>query len=69
MAKQIHNGGKQKAVKAVRVQDKVFKTIPFDLSNKIEVIIDHRTKIYIDKGQDIEKARQNFLKKQKTKRF
>jgi hypothetical protein len=32
-----------------------------DLSKLKEVIIDHRTKIYIDPSEDIEKARERYL--------
>jgi hypothetical protein len=32
-----------------------------DLSKLKEVIIDHRTKIYIDPSADIEKARERYL--------
>lgn len=37
-----------------------------DLSKLKEVIIDHRTKIYIDPEADIEEARSRYLSRNKT---
>jgi hypothetical protein len=39
-----------------------------DLSKLKEVIIDHRTKIYIPQGADIEEARNRYLSRITTKR-
>jgi hypothetical protein len=39
-----------------------------DLSTMIEVIIDHRTKIYITPGSDIEEAKNRYLLRNSTKR-
>jgi hypothetical protein len=39
-----------------------------DLSSLIEVIIDHRTRIYITPGSDIEEARNRYLSRNITKR-
>ncbi len=39
-----------------------------DLSKLREVIIDHRTKIYIAPGADIEEARIRFMNRNPTKR-
>jgi hypothetical protein len=39
-----------------------------DLSKLKEVIIDHRTKIYIDPGADIEEAKNRYLSRITTRR-
>jgi hypothetical protein len=39
-----------------------------DLSKLIEVIIDHRTRIYITPGADIEEARNRYLSRITTRR-
>jgi hypothetical protein len=39
-----------------------------DLSKLTEVIIDHRTKIYIAPGADIEEARNRYLLRNSTRR-
>lgn len=39
-----------------------------DLSKMIEVVIDHRTKIYIPAGSDIEEARNRYMIRNAEKR-
>lgn len=41
----------------------LFKTREVDLNTKIRVVIDKRTTIYINAGQDPEEARENYLAK------
>lgn len=45
-----------------------FKTRIVDYNELIEVVIDHKTKIYIKKGEDKEAAKKRFLQRlSKTK--
>lgn len=53
----------QRQEKASRKQDKVFKTIPDDLSNKVPVKINDKTTIYIAKGRNPDQAKERFIKK------
>jgi hypothetical protein len=39
-----------------------------DLSKLKEVIIDHRTKIYIDPGKDVEEARTRYMSRVSTRK-
>lgn len=44
-------------------RDRVFKTKPLDLSQKIAVRLDAKTIVYVSKPYNIEKLRKKYLKK------
>ena len=53
--------GKQKAV-TVSTRNSVFKTVPVDLTDKIKLVLDNKTTIYVEPGKDIEKVKQKWLR-------
>lgn len=42
---------------------RVFKTVPFDKTGKVEYILDHKTTIIAKPGKSIDKLREKYLKK------
>ncbi|MFN8242343.1 MAG: hypothetical protein U0X39_16530 [Bacteroidales bacterium] len=39
-----------------------------DLSKLVEVVIDHRTKIYVAQGTDVDEAREKYLARNPSRR-
>jgi hypothetical protein len=50
-------------------EKKIINFKPPDLSKMKEVIIDHRTRIYIAPGADIEEAKQRYLSRLNTRKI